>query len=464
MIIASPATEAVPRDKTTARVAEFITQARLEHLSERSLKLATDAITDSIGVGLYGSRQPISEIMLRVIGTSDAGGDHLLLGSTRRARPLEAALYNGTAIHAIDYDDTAHPSYSHPSAHLVPVLLSMGRKFGRNGRDLLLAYAVGLDILGKLGMALNNGHYLKGWHTTGTFGAMSSAAAAALLVGLDAHRTAVALGIAASAASGVRANFGTMAKPLHAGYAARSGALAALLALEGFTASDNVLETRYGYFDTFRAAEEPVAQAFETLGQPWELESPIGIALKPYPSCGSTHTAIEAALHLRSQLGGEPITSIRVGTNELCSQTLIYPDPKTPLQAKFSMEFCVAAALVSGEIVFDSFEPHMLDNPEIQDLMQRTTVLVDERVRFNTEHGTVVAITTASGRKLEKLVPLAIGKPERWMNSADLWRKFHDCASVVLPEPQARAAFDALQSIATAPSVDALLAPLETRL
>ena len=399
--------------------------------------------------------------MLRVIGTSDATGDHFLLGSTRKASPLEAALYNGTAIHAIDYDDTAHPSYSHPSAHLVPVLLGLGRKFGRNGRDLLLAYAVGLEVLGKLGMALNNGHYLKGWHTTGTFGAMSSAAAAAVLVGLDPQRTAIALGIAASAASGLRANFGTMAKPLHAGYAARSGALAALLAHEGFTASDSVLESRYGYFDTFRAAGEPVFEAFETLGQPWELESPIGIALKPYPACGSTHTAIEAALHLRTQLADEAIVAIRVGTNELCAQTLIYPDPQTPLQAKFSMEFCVAAALVHGGIVFDSFEPDMLVHPMTRDLMQRTTVLVDDRVRHNTEHGTVVAITTATGRTLERLVPLAIGKPERWMNTQDLWCKFHDCASVVLPDPQVRAAFDALQSIATAPSVDALLTPLE---
>ena len=461
MMAASAVTDIVGRKKTTALVAGFITQARFGQLSERSLKLATDAITDAIGVGLYGSRQPISEIMLRVIGTSDATGDHFLLGSTRKASPLEAALYNGTAIHAIDYDDTAHPSYSHPSAHLVPVLLGLGRKFGRNGRDLLLAYAVGLEVLGKLGMALNNGHYLKGWHTTGTFGAMSSAAAAAVLVGLDPQRTAIALGIAASAASGVRANFGTMAKPLHAGYAARSGALAALLAHEGFTASDSVLESRYGYFDTFRAAEEPVFEAFETLGQPWELESPIGIALKPYPACGSTHTAIEAALHLRTHLADEAIVAIRVGTNELCAQTLIYPDPQTPLQAKFSMEFCVAAALVHGGIVFDSFEPDMLVHPMTRDLMQRTTVLVDDRVRHNTEHGTVVAITTATGRTLERLVPLAIGKPERWMNTQDLWCKFHDCASVVLPDPQVRAAFDALQSIATAPSVDALLTPLE---
>jgi 2-methylcitrate dehydratase PrpD len=449
-----------PADGATAKVARFVADARFEDIPAHALKFATDAITDAVGVGLYGSRQPIAQALLRVIGTSRSDADHLLLGTSLRAAAVEAALYNGTAIHAIDYDDTAHPSYSHPSAHLVPVLLTLGRQFQRSGRDLLLAYALGLELEGKLGLVLNMGHYLKGWHTTGTFGAVSSAAAAARLAGLDAQRTAVALGIAASAASGVRANFGTMTKPLHAGYAARSGALAALLAAEGFTAVENVLEARYGYLDTFRADEAPAVEALDALGHPWELDSPYGIALKPFPACGSTHTAIEAALELRPQLQGERIRAIRVGTNELCSQTLIYHDPRTPLEGKFSMEFCVAAALVRGEVVIDTFVPEAMSDPQIRALIPRFTVEVDERVRHNGEHGTVVRITTESGRELEQLVPLARGKPERWMAPEVLWNKFHDCARVVLEEPRARRAFDALQGLAQAPSIDAVLAAL----
>lgn len=456
-----PAPKLEPVSDATRHVARFVVNARIEDVPAIGLKLATDAITDAVGVGLYGSRQPIAASMLRVIGTSRSSTDDLLIGSHLRAPLLEAALYNGTAIHAIDYDDTAHPSYSHPSAHIVPVLFGLGRRFGRNGRDLLLAYALGLELEGKLGMVLNMGHYLKGWHTTGTFGALSSAAAAAKLAGLDEHGTAVALGIAASAAGGLRANFGTMTKPLHAGYAARSGALAALLAGEGFTAVDNVLEARYGYFDTFRAAEVPATEAFSSLGQPWELDSPYGIALKPFPACGSTHTAIEAALDLRDQLRGEVIRSIRVGTNELCDQTLVYHDPQTPLEAKFSMEFCVAAALVRGEVVIDTFTPELVADPSIRALIPLTTVLVDERVRYNSEHGTVVAVTTASGRQVEKLVPLARGKPQRWMTREVLWDKFYDCARVALDETRARRAFDVLQDMARAPSVDALLTPLE---
>lgn len=445
----------------TASLAAFVANAKFEDLPLEASHLITDAITDAVGVGLIGSRQPMADMILRTIPTSNAPSDHLLLGSPRRASVLEAALYNGAIIHAIDYDDTSHPSYSHPSAHLVPVLFGLGRQFCRNGRDLLLAYALGLELVGKLGRALNMAHYLKGWHTTGTFGAVASAVAAAKLIGLDAERTAVALAIAASAAGGVRANFGSMTKPLHAGYAARSGVLAALLAREGFTASADVMENRYGYLAVFSAGDGPDIDAFSTLGQPWEIATPYGIAIKPYPACGSTHTAIEASLAVRQSLHGEQIASVRVGTNELCSQTLVYTDPQTPLEAKFSMEFCVAAALLLGEIRMDTFTPEFLRHAGIRELMRKITVEVDERVRFNSEHGTVVAVRTTGGRQIEQLVPLARGKPEHWMTRDELWAKFWDCCRNAIPQEQARAAFDRLQDLGGAPSVDALLAPID---
>lgn len=448
----------------TARFAGFVANARFEDLPPEATRLITDAITDSVGVGLIGSRQPMADIILRTIPTSSAASEHLLLGARSRANVLEAALYNGAIIHAIDYDDTSHPSYSHPSAHLVPVLFGLGRQFGRNGRDLLLAYALGLELVGKLGRAVNMAHYLKGWHTTGTFGAVASAVAAAKLIRLDAERTAVALAIAASAASGVRANFGTMTKPLHAGYAARSGVLAALLAREGFTASPDVMENRYGYLAVFSAGDGPNPEAFNAfnaLGHPWEIATPYGIAIKPYPACGSTHTAIEAALAVRRALRGEQIASVRVGTNELCSQTLVYSNPQSPLEAKFSMEFCVAAALVLGKVIMDTFTPEVLRHAGIRELMKKITVEVDERVRYNSEHGTVVTVRTASGGEIEQLVPLARGKPEHWMTRDELWTKFWDCAGSVIPQGQARAAFDRLQDLENAPSVDALLAPMD---
>lgn len=444
----------------TASLARFVAEARYEDLPHEALRFITDAVTDSIGCSLAGSREEIVAVLSRTLPTSTSRTDHLLLGSGRRASLFEAALYNGAAIHAIDYDDTSHPSYSHPSAHLVPALLAVGRQFGASGRDLVLAYALGLELVGKLGRSLNTEHYLKGWHTTGTFGAVGSAIAAAKLARLDASQVATALGIAASAAGGLRANFGTMTKPLHAGYAARSGVLAVMLAREGFTATPDILESRYGFLDVFSAAP-PRLEAFEHLGAPWEIATPYGMAIKPFPACGSTHTAIEASLALRERLAGEAIEAIRVGTNELCSQTLIYSDPQTPLEAKFSMEFCVAAALVRGGIDMGTFVPEVIADARIRALMKRITVEVDERVRFNSEHGTVVTITGVSGQRLEQLVPLARGKPEHWMSRAELKAKFLDCARGAVAEDRAGAIFDRLQALAQAGSVDELLAPLE---
>ncbi len=445
----------------TGKLAAFIANARFEELPATAVRFATDAITDSIGVGLVGSQQPIAQLLLRVIPTSDGAAGELLIGTRGRAHAVDAALYNGSVIHAVDYDDTSHPSYTHPSAHLVPVLIGLGRQFRRTGRDLLLAYVLGLEVQAKLGRALNMKHYLTGWHSTGTFGAVAAAACASKLVGLDAERTAVALGIASSAASGVRANFGTMTKPLHAGYAARNGVLAALLAKEGFTAASDVLENRYGYLAVFGGGTAPRLDAFESFGEPWEIATPYGIAIKLFPACGSAHPAIEASLAVREELRGERIAAVRVGTNELCSQTLVYTDPQTPLEAKFSMEYCVAAALVRGAVTMSTFTTDILWAPDIRELMRRTTVEVDERVRFNSEHGAVVSVRTESGRKIERLVPLARGKPEHWLTPEELWTKFRDCSSPVLLERRSYEAFQRWQSISDVPSINPLLESIQ---
>jgi 2-methylcitrate dehydratase PrpD len=446
----------------TMRFADFAAHARYQDLPAQATPLLADAITDAIGCGLAGSREPMAAMLLEAIGASEphseSAGGHILLGAHRRASAAEAALYNGAVIHAVDFDDSAHPSYSHPSSHLVPALLALGRE--RGGRDLLLAYAVGLELEGKLGRALNIGHYMKGWHPTASMGALGAAATASRLLGLDPPRIAAAIAIATSAAGGARANFGTMTKPLHAGYAARAGVLAALLAGQGFSAAADALENPHGYLALFAGNEAPDTSSFERLGQPWEIATEYGIAIKPYPSCGSTHTAIEAALLARACLRGESIASVRVGTNDMCAQTLIYKDPRTPLQGKYCMEYCIAAALVLGELRLRSFQPGYLQDAGIRALMSRITVEVDERVRHSREHGTIVTVRTAGGREIERHVPLAQGKPARWPGRDALWAKFLDCASAVLTEDQARTAFESLRNLPDARTVDELLAPI----
>jgi 2-methylcitrate dehydratase PrpD len=447
----------------TAQFAAFAASSRYEDLPPQAPALLTDAITDAIGCGLAGSREPLADMLLHIIGTSAAPDSHFLFGCARRASAVEAALYNGAVIHAVDYDDSSHPSYGHPSSHLVPALLTLGRQRRRDGHDLLLAYAVGLELEGKLGRALNIGHYMKGWHPTASMGALGAAATAAKLLGLDAARVASAIAIATSAAAGARANFGTMTKPLHAGYAARAGVLAALLAEQGCTAAPDVLENPHGYLALYAGTDAVDSSACAQWGEPWEIATDYGIAIKPYPSCGSTHTAIEGALRARQDLQGETVAAVRVGTNEMCSQTLVYSDPQTPLQGKYCMEYCIAAALVLGAVNLRTFSTTTLQDPRIRALMPKITVEVDERMRHSREHGTVVTVLTAEGLRIEHVVPLARGKPERWLGREERWAKFLDCASAALDEAQARVAFDTLQrlpALTGTGAVDELLAPL----
>jgi 2-methylcitrate dehydratase PrpD len=427
---------------------------------------AVDAITDAVACGLAGSVSDTAGPMLRALGVGPRNdvtpGGALLLGTDRSAAPTDAALYNGTVIHALDYDDVTHPAYSHPSAVLVPTLFALATEAAATGCDIVSAYVVGVEVFGKLGRALNTAHYRAGWHATSTFGSIAAAVAAARLLRLTPAQLSCAIGIAASASSGLRANFGTMTKPLHAGYAARNGVLAARLAREGFTASDEALTHKFGFAQVFNAGQAINWAAFANWGAPFEIVTEYGIALKPFPSCAATHTAIEAAAALRQEIGGEVerIRSIRAGVAEMSLEPLIHVTPKTPLEGKFSMHYCLAATLLDGTVDLATFSEARLRDPRIAPLIDKTRMEVDERVRHDSEFASVVTLTLDDGRQHEKLVPLAIGKPERWFSRDRLRQKFVDCAQPVLTPARAGTAFESAQSLDRLPTIDPLLREL----
>jgi len=423
---------------------------------------AVDAITDCVGCMLAGSREPLAAPLLRVLPTSGAAEERAsapLLGTSHYAAPADAALFNGTTAHALDYDDTNHPAYAHPSAVLAPALLALGAKDAVTGRALVDAYIVGFEMFGKLGRALNTAHYKRGWHATGTFGALAAAAAAGNLLRLDERQMVNALGIAGSSASGLRANFGSMVKPFHAGAAARNGLVAALLAREGFVATDAILEHEYGYCDVFNDGLGFDLAPLAAMGESLEILTQYGLALKPYPACGATHPGIEAALMLRRDIGDAPIHSVRAGVCEMALAPLIHVMPKAPLEGKFSLHYCLAAALVDGVVNLDTFTPGKIADRRIRDLIPRITMEVDERVRHGEEFPTLLEIETTDGRRFECTVPLAQGKPERWMTPAQLRAKFGDCAQRAWPAARVDAAFAALRGIDTDAPLATQLAP-----
>ncbi|HSV83108.1 MAG TPA: MmgE/PrpD family protein [Ramlibacter sp.] len=392
---------------------------------------ARDAIADCIGCTLAGSREPLAAPLLSVLpslGEASPEAPSVLVGTGRFAAPADAALVNGTLAHALDFDDTNHPAYAHPSAVLVPAMLALAPLVQATGSALVDAYIVGFELFGKLGRALNIQHYERGWHTTGSFGALAAAAAAGRLIGLDLHRMTMALGIAASSASGLRASFGSMTKPLHAGQAARNGVLAALLARDGFTASEVALEHRYGYLDVFNAGIARDPAPLLALGEALEILTEHGLALKPYAACGATHPGIEAAELLHGELGGRAIRAVRAGVCRMAFQPLIHLMPESALEGKFSLHFCVAAALLWGPVTLATFSEERVRDPALRALIPRIRMELDERWADDGEFATEIAVETEDGARLTRFVPLAQGKPARWFTPDRLRAKFLDCA------------------------------------
>ena len=279
------------------QLAERVTALRHEDFPPEATAWGKVAVLDTLGVTLAGSDEEAPRIVEDVLELQSGDGPCLIFGASRRVRPLDAALVNGTAAHALDYDNTAKNLGGHVSAVMLPALLAAAEAHGAGGRDLLLAHAAGYEVGAAIGRSVNPHHTEKGWHPTATVGVFAVTAACAKLLKLTAGETETALALATSLAAGTKANFGTMTKPLHAGLCARNGLLAVLLARKGFTANPGAFEHKQGYFNVFNGpGNYDAARALAGWGD-WEIVSP-GASYKIYPCCYSTHAAVEATLNL----------------------------------------------------------------------------------------------------------------------------------------------------------------------
>ncbi|MEI7782765.1 MAG: MmgE/PrpD family protein [Betaproteobacteria bacterium] len=423
---------------------------------------ALDAMIDCLACMYAGSREPLAAPLLKVLPTADGESQRypaLFIGTGRYGSAADAALYNGAVAHALDYDDTNHPAYAHPSAVLLPALLAAARMAGASGSELIDGYIAGFEIFGKLGRAMNTQHYKRGWHATSSFGTLAATVAIARILKLSHRQTVMALGIAASSASGLRANFGSMVKPLHAGYAARNAVLAALLAREDFDAAPQALEHPYGYLSVFNAGIGFDTAPLMALGEDLEILTEHGLALKPYPACGATHPGIEAALSLHPQLAGEGIAQVQAGVCEMAFSPLIYVMPHTPLEGKFSLHYCIAAALVFGEVNLSTFTDAKVADPRVRSLIPKISMKTDERWRDDSEFATEVIVTTETGRRLARHIALAAGKPDRWFSPEQLRAKFDDCTHAFGSAFQHRV-FTALRGLDSADDVLPLIEQL----
>jgi 2-methylcitrate dehydratase PrpD len=448
----------------TARLAEFVVKTSLRDCPDAAVVQVRRATLDTLGVILAGAGEPVAQ-SVRAVARAEGGAPLCtVIGTELRTSPTWAALANGTAGHAHDFDDTNFALLGHPSVPLLAAALAAAEAEPADGAAVVLAYLIGFEVSIALGAALNPDHYTRGWHATSSIGTLGCAAAAASLLRLDPTQTRHALGIAASLASGLKENFGSMTKPFHAGHAARNGVFAALVAREGLTASDSALEGRQGYAAAFGQATL-APDAFDALGQRWQVLAS-GIAVKPYPSCALTHSAIDALLELRGRhaLDADQVAEVEVGVNAVVPDVLRHASPGNGLERKFSMQFCAAAALATGRVDLGSFADGPVADAGTRGVMDRVRMVVDPTLPQGlSEHAwTRVTLRLQDGRTLASPPRGASGHPDQPLTDAQLRDKFLACAAPVLGAAAAEGVAAQLTHLEDIPDIRALTARLVT--
>jgi 2-methylcitrate dehydratase PrpD len=419
----------------TEALANFVIETKSSDLPETVLSAGRNALIDTLGVALAGTLEPVADIARRWAADLGARPQATFWGRELATSPAEAAFANGISSHALDFDDS-HPSLrGHPSATLVPAALAVGEVVGATGRDVLAAYALGLEIAGKLALALGHGHFLRGWHTTATVGVLASTAVAARLWKLDPAALQRAWGLAASQMSGLVRNFGTMTKPFHAGHAARCGVVSAWMARQGFTADSAIFDGKGSLLETYRGeGGEALAELVGSLGQPWEIIEP-GVYVKRWPCCYSNHRAVGGLFELidRFNLKADEVSAVEVGFLPGGDTALISSDPQTGLEGKFSIEYVAAATLLDRKLVLETFTDAMVRRPQAQQLARkvRRYRIADEKLYSGISGHLDIAVITPRGR-FELRVDRVPGSPAWPMTENDRVEKFADCAARVL--------------------------------
>jgi 2-methylcitrate dehydratase PrpD len=440
----------------TRSLGKFVSELELAAIPADAMEVVHTGFADCVGTMIAGCVEDPPKILQRALSPPPGDASLYLVGP--RVPAPEAAWINGTAAHALDYDDVA--LRGHPSAVLVPAILAEAESLGASGAQMATAYVAGYEVWSDLQRRDPDQHHEKGWHPTGIFGAVGAAAACASLRGLDAEKATHAIALGASQSAGLVSNFGTMTKPFHAGKSAHAGIIAARLAAAGFTASPDALEHPLG----FLAATSPKGSVDRSsptqAGRAWSILTQ-RLSVKKYPLCYCTHRAIDGALDMleSERIGPADIKGITVSTSRRNTKVLRNSRPQTGLEAKFSMQFAMASAIAARRVGLTELTDAFVQRKEIQALLPKVEVVPDDREdpkRLGASPYDLVVIETNDGRRLESArVSLERGSPELPLSREELWVKFEACFAVGNPSLDPRAAFDALMSLERQPGVRA---------
>ncbi len=424
----------------TKDIARFILETGYEDLPEDVVALGKKSILDGIGLALAGSVAKSGELVrqhLQTLGLAK-NGPATVIGSDLHVPIRFAAFANGVSIHADDYDDTqlavgkdrVYGLLTHPTAPALPAALAKAEMAGSSGAELMLAYHLGVEVECKIAEAIAPRHYQDGFHATGTCGTFAAATAVSKLGGFTLDQTLSALSIAGSQSAGLRENFGTMTKPFHAGRASESGVVAAEYALMGWTATDKILEARRGFFHAAGGGYSPEVIVGH-LGQPWTFASP-GVSIKPHPSGSLTHPGMTEMARLIRENGicADDIKQVDVGTNHNMPNALIHHRPQNELQAKFSMEFCMAILLLEGKAGLLEFTDEVVSRADVKAMIERINFHVhpEAEAAGYDKMTTIIDIHLKDGRTISGRADFGKGSPANPMSYEEVADKFRGCA------------------------------------
>jgi 2-methylcitrate dehydratase PrpD len=443
--------ERVDIEKITEILSEFISRAAFETIPQEVIQIAKLHILDTLGVLIAGSGEQAAQVITGYIRSVGGEQQSTIMTQGVKTSAGYAALGNGVIGHVLDFDDYEVPSMAHPSVAVLPAVLALGERTKASGKVVLQSYLAGMEVISKLGAGINPDHYDKGWHSTGTLGPLGAAAGGSKILNLDPGKIRMALGIAASTSSGLRANFGSMTKCFHAGHAARNGVESAALASYGFTANREIFESDLGFCDLFtRDRNYDPLRIVDGLGAPFSLLSP-GVGKKPYPSCAATHSYIAGILELvrNERIRPEEVASLKCGIFYRHPKQLIHSNPRTGLEGKFSLEFCLALALREGKVVLSQFNDSKVRDPEIQACIGKITKEVTEEAGcIGTPYPTAIMNLSVKGGKTYSLrIDKRKGSPNDPLTTQEVMEKFLDCAALRYPRDRAERILDAIMNL-----------------
>lgn len=426
------------------RYAEWLSSAP-RTWSDTATERAANAVIDTLAVSIAGAAEQPVEIALQ-LGQRWGAGDCSVIGHQKTLSAANAALVNGTAAHALDFDDNFDPAKAHASAVLVPALLALADERDLHTSELLDGYITGLQIMGKVGQALNPYHRSRGWHATATLGVIGAAAGCARLLKLNPEQTAHAISLSTSYSGGMMSQFGTMTKPLHAGLAASGAVQAVCFAELGLSAGDQTLHGDKGLrrlmvgpdveqlADQMQGkAEHGQTQRFETdgIGAPLHIEEH-GLKVKRYPNCGSVHRALDGLLELREQHGfqADDVEHVLVRAPAAHLANLMYPEPENAMQARFSLEYNLAVGLRRGEVTLADFYDEAISDNETRKLLEK--IRKEPVDKLESEFPTEVHVHLNNGKVLNTSIRMPAGSLARPLTNEQLWQKYQGCVEPVL--------------------------------